>query len=132
MGLLMSAVSSAMNRRRAMTEGDIEAYAPSGILDIPRAEEDQSSSIQKQLEENRPNDEDVYLSNVLDIAPKDRSHDGKDDLRSERTARGNNEANTTYIDTAKASSLQSANDTSSVRKKRWGMWGGMKQNNVEK
>ncbi|KAL8826378.1 MAG: hypothetical protein Q9191_003836 [Dirinaria sp. TL-2023a] len=132
MGLLMSAVSSAMNRRRAMAEGDIEAYAPIGTPDLPTADEGQFGPLQKQAEENHPNDEDAYLSDVLDSAPKDRSRDGKDDFRSERVGRGGNDAGTIGIDTAKASSFQSATDTSSARKKRWGMFRGTKQNNVEK
>ena len=119
-----------MNRRRAMTEGTLEGRVPPGSPEPPATENDQSGPLQKQLEENSHlKDEQVFLEVAPGNASSDGGFDRKDNYRSVRMARVDTEAETTGVENAKANRIHSVGDMSSVRKKRWGIWGGIKQDN---
>ena len=123
----MSAVDSAINRRQDVTQRDAEEWVPHTIPDFPTAEDGQSGSLQKQLQEDTQSDNEQISLNADEI-PKDGTLDAKNDPESISMAEENSGADIGGAKAANANSLQSANDASSARKKRWGIWGGIKQN----
>jgi len=142
MNLLMTAVNSAINRRRRiMVDGPLEhpahvvPYSPekptkAGVENPGKSEGENSS---EGLDDTSSGDtgtaaDEIALFKALEESTEDHTHAAIIAEASKLQKTSEEAANEESTMDARAPGIRSVSDSSSTKRKRWAMWGGSKQN----
>jgi len=142
MNLLMTAVNSAINRRRRiMIDGTLEHPAqvvPCSLekptrMGVDSPEKSEGENPAEGLNDTSSGDtgtaaDEIELFKALEESPEDHTHATIIAETPKRQETSEEAANEAFPDQAKAHGTRNVSDSSSTKRRRWGIWGGLKQN----